>query len=116
MPNQRYSHYTNPMLHQPGPPVSQIMSPDGVQFHQPVQTQGQYVQTEVQPDNKGWSILRNAFSIFFLDSEAEKRSWSDWIFNVSKSMTSTVGNMTYTVVSYVDPREYFKPKKPVLPV
>ena len=59
MPNQRYSHYTNPMLHQPGPPVSQIMSPDGVQFHQPVQTQGQYVQTEVQPDTKGWFILRN---------------------------------------------------------
>ena len=53
MPNKRYSHYTNPMLHQPGPPVSQMMSPDGVQFHPPVQTQGHYVQTEVQPDPKG---------------------------------------------------------------
>lgn len=58
MPNQRYSHYTNPMLHQPGPRLSEIMSPDGVQFHQPIQTQGQYVQTEVQPDTKGLSIFQ----------------------------------------------------------
>ena len=63
MPNQRYSHYTNPMLHQPGPPVSKIRSPDGVQFHQPVQTQGQYVQTEVQPDTKGLFLLENTISI-----------------------------------------------------
>ena len=63
MPNQRYSHYTNPMLHQPGPPVSQMRSPDGVQYHQPVQTQGQYVQTEVQPDTKGLFILKNTISI-----------------------------------------------------
>ena len=64
MPNKRYSHYTNPMLHQPGPPVSQMMSPDGVQFHQPVQTQGQYVQTEVQTDTKGLLYFYSKISIF----------------------------------------------------
>ena len=65
MPNKRYSHYTNPMLHQPGPPVSQMMSPDGVQFHPPVQTQGHYVQTEVQPDPKGLFNFPRKYIDFF---------------------------------------------------